>query len=78
MRFRYAAEAATQQAYEDGQAALRAGDFTAYGEAQDRLNAALQRADAAAQALGVVPKPTGTPSPTSSAVPSASPASNVS
>ena len=67
-----------QQAYDDGQAALRAGDFTAYGEAQDRLNEALQRADEAAQALGVVPKPSESPTPTSSPVPSATPASNLS
>ena len=36
-----------QQAYADGQAALAQGDFGAYGEAQDRLAEALQRAAAA-------------------------------
>ena len=36
-----------QRAYEDGQIALAKGDFTAYGEAQDRLKAALDAAAAA-------------------------------
>lgn len=36
-----------QRAYADGQAALAQGDFGAYGEAQDRLAEALQRAAAA-------------------------------
>ncbi len=36
-----------QKAYNDGQTALRAGDFAAYGEAQKRLEAALDRAQAA-------------------------------
>ncbi|HUR51531.1 MAG TPA: UPF0182 family protein [Mycobacteriales bacterium] len=35
---------AAQQAYDDMQAALRAGDFTRYGEALSRLKAALDRA----------------------------------
>jgi uncharacterized membrane protein (UPF0182 family) len=38
---------AAQSAYDDGQAALARGDFAAYGEAQDRLKAAL---DAIAEA----------------------------
>ncbi len=33
-----------QRAYEDAQAALREGDFTAYGEAIDRLGQAIERA----------------------------------
>jgi hypothetical protein len=37
-----------QQAYEDAQAAQRAGDWATYGEALDRLEAALARAAAAA------------------------------
>ena len=41
--------AAAQSAYDDGQAALARGDFAAYGEAQDRLKAALD-AIAAAEA----------------------------
>lgn len=42
-----------QQAYADGQAALAEGDFGAYGQAQDRLEEALQRAAAAeAQLVG--------------------------
>ncbi len=36
-----------QSAYEAGQAALARGDFAAYGQAQDRLKAALDRAAAA-------------------------------
>lgn len=37
------AVADVQQAYEDGQEALRAEDLTAYAEAQDRLDQAIQR-----------------------------------
>jgi hypothetical protein len=40
-----AAIADAQQAYDDAQAAQRAGDWTAYGEALDRLEAALARAE---------------------------------
>jgi hypothetical protein len=36
-----------QQAYEDGQAALTKGDWTAYGDAQRRLGAALKQAEQA-------------------------------
>ena len=35
------------EAYEEGQAALREGDFAAYGEANERLKEALDRAKAA-------------------------------
>jgi uncharacterized protein len=42
-----AALADIQQAYADGEAALRRGDFTAYGEAQTRLQEAITRAVAA-------------------------------
>ncbi|MCA1825040.1 MAG: UPF0182 family protein [Frankia sp.] len=41
-----------QKAYDDGQAALRRGDFTAYGEAQSRLADALRRATAASRRSG--------------------------
>ena len=37
----------SRQAYDDGQAALKAGDFAAYGEAQKRLQAAITAAAAA-------------------------------
>jgi uncharacterized protein len=52
-----------QKAFDDGQVALKAGDFTAYGAAQDRLKAALARLGATA------PKPSASspapsPSPT--------------
>jgi uncharacterized membrane protein (UPF0182 family) len=40
------------QAYSDGQAALAAGDFAAYGEAQTRLQQAIAAAIAAEQSLG--------------------------
>ncbi|MGE5764079.1 MAG: hypothetical protein ACM3ZF_09455, partial [Mycobacterium leprae] len=40
------------RAFRDGQAALRRGDFGAYGEAQRRLQDALGRALAAQQAAG--------------------------
>ena len=60
-----------QAAYDDGREALRDGDFAAYGEAQKRLDDAIQRAVAAAPQGGsvtVTPSPTGTatatPTPT--------------
>ncbi|MFZ0325207.1 MAG: UPF0182 family protein [Actinomycetes bacterium] len=59
-----------QQAYDDGQQALKDGNFAAYGKAQDELSAALDRAAAAAQALGV-PVPSQTPSPSTSPTPQA-------
>ena len=50
-------------AYEDGRDALANGDFTAYGEAQERLAAALRRVTEASSALtGVTPTPTPSPS----------------
>ena len=70
-----AAIAEISAAYAAGQEALRSGDFTAYGEAQDRLNAAIQRANALAPQLNVgtpTPSPTGSPSPTATPSPSPS------
>ena len=62
-------------AYEDGQAALAEGDFAGYGQAQQRLEDALQRAADAAAELGLseVPTPSdsATPEPTDSAEASA-------
>ncbi len=49
--------AEAQQAYSDGQAALKRGDFAAYGEAQKRLEAALAKAVAAAPEGGSVTMP---------------------
>lgn len=46
--------AAAQKAYDDGQSALRVGDFAAYGEAQARLKAAL---DQLARDAGASPSP---------------------
>jgi uncharacterized protein len=61
--------AAAQQAYADGQAALKAGDFAAYGQAQQRLAAALAKAESA-----LSPSPSATSSPTAAVTaPSASP-----
>jgi uncharacterized membrane protein (UPF0182 family) len=52
------------KAYNDGVAALAAGDFAAYGEAQDRLSEALDRATTAgSQIAGESLAPTPTPSP---------------
>jgi len=72
--------AAAQQAYIDGQKALARGDFTAYGEAQKRLNDALAVA-AAASSGSPVPTPTesgATPAPTGSGDPSAIPLPDIS
>jgi uncharacterized membrane protein (UPF0182 family) len=57
-----------QQAIADSQAALQKGDFAAYGAAQERLSAAINRAVAAQQAgeQAAAPAPTGTPSPSPS------------
>jgi uncharacterized membrane protein (UPF0182 family) len=48
------------RAFEDGQAALRANDFAAYGQAQDRLRTALERLSAA-EAPAQAPAPTDAP-----------------
>ncbi|MEY4323784.1 MAG: hypothetical protein RL410_1565 [Actinomycetota bacterium] len=42
---------AAQKAYDDGQAALKQGDFSAYGAAQKRLAAAIKQAQAASAEL---------------------------
>ncbi|WP_251153160.1 UPF0182 family protein [Cellulosimicrobium sp. Marseille-Q4280] len=47
--------AAAQQAIEDGQTALAEGDFAGYGEAQERLQQALESALAAEQELDAAP-----------------------
>ena len=58
------------QAIRDGQTALAAGDFAAYGEAQKRLSEALQRAlDAEAKVAAGTGAP-ATPAPTASPTPS--------
>ena len=51
-----------ERALNDAEAALAAGDFTAYGEAQQRLADAIQRAVDARQGAAA-PAPTGSPSP---------------
>ena len=56
-----AAIAAAQKAFGDGQAALKAGDFGAYGRAQDALRMALSQLGATAQ-----PSAAPTPSPSAS------------
>ena len=60
--------AAAQTAYADGQAALAKGDFAAYGAAQKRLEAQLNKAAEAAKAIA---NPTTSASPEPSASPSA-------
>ncbi len=52
------------QAYEDAQAALTQGNFTAYGQAQDRLADALRRISSAGGSItGLTPSATPTPTP---------------
>ncbi len=64
-----AAIADIQRAYDAGQAALKKGDFAAYGQAQDQLSAAIKRANDLSAQLGAT---TATASPSPSASPSAS------
>ena len=61
-----------QAAYQAGQAALKAGDFAAYGDAQKRLDTAIKRAQALAPQL-VVAGATPSPSPSGAATPAPSP-----
>ena len=57
-----------QKAFADGQDALKKGDWTAYGEAQKRLQSAVQDAIAAQPTGSVtVPAPSGTATPSPSA-----------
>ncbi len=55
-----------QDAYDQGQAALKAGDFAAYGEAQKKLEQAIEKAEAAVPTGASTPSssPTSTPKPT--------------
>jgi hypothetical protein len=70
-----AALVAIQQAYNDGQTALKTGDFAAYGAAQKRLQSAIAAAVAAAPSGSVtLPTPTATkttpaPAPSATAKP---------
>jgi uncharacterized membrane protein (UPF0182 family) len=52
-----------QKAFDDGEAALKKGDFAAYGAAQNRLKAALDALNRATGTAPVTPTPTATPSP---------------
>jgi uncharacterized protein len=71
--------AQASQAYADGQAALKAGDFSAYGQAQSRLQATLGRLTALTRATPTpTPTPTGSGSPTPGTTPSATPSTAVS
>lgn len=63
-----AALAEVQKQYDAGQTALKAGDWTAYGNAQKALQAAIQRA--------ITLQPTGTTTVTPSATSSGAPPSN--
>ncbi len=62
-----------QAAYAAGQEALKTGDFTAYDQAQKRLDAAIKRANAIAPLLTSA---TPSPSPSGSPTPSPSPSSS--
>ncbi|HYJ76605.1 MAG TPA: UPF0182 family protein [Kineosporiaceae bacterium] len=55
--------AAAQAAYNEGQAALKRGDFAAYGKAQQKLASALQQARDAEQRLVSTPAASATPKP---------------
>jgi len=69
--------AAAQQAIQDGQIALQAGDFAAYGDSQDALSTALANAIAAEERIQVaqggtveeIPLVGATPAPSASATP---------
>ncbi|MGW2957622.1 UPF0182 family membrane protein [Streptomyces sp. NPDC001220] len=64
-----------QKAFTAGQEALKKGDWTAYGKAQDELRDALSRAEAAqskAGGTGGGASPSSSPSPATSASPTAS------
>jgi uncharacterized membrane protein (UPF0182 family) len=68
-----AALAEVQQAFSDGQDALKKGDFAAYGEAQKRLQTAIAKAVAAAPSGSVVlPTPSATAT-TAAPAPSSTP-----
>ena len=62
-----------QKAISDADAALKAGDFTAYGEAQKALQEAIDRAVAAQRAGGTTDGSSPSPSPTGSTSPSGTP-----
>jgi uncharacterized protein len=63
-----------QQAVNDADAALKAGDFAKYGEAQTRLKAAIAAAAAAAPTGTATLTPGATPTSTATASPSTTPA----
>jgi uncharacterized membrane protein (UPF0182 family) len=59
-----------QKAFDDGQSALKTGDWTAYGKAQQALQDALKRAAAARPAgAAASPAPSGSPAPSASPTP---------
>ncbi|HEU4676501.1 MAG TPA: UPF0182 family protein [Motilibacteraceae bacterium] len=62
-----------QKAVSDAKAALAAGDFAAYGKAQQDLQNALDRAVAAEQGQGSTPSPSPSPSGSSGAAAQATP-----
>jgi uncharacterized membrane protein (UPF0182 family) len=69
-----AALADVQKALADGQEALKNGDWAAYGDAQKRLQAAVQDAIAAEPTgSATIPAPSGTATPSPSAIPSPTP-----
>jgi uncharacterized membrane protein (UPF0182 family) len=58
--------AEAQAAYDEGQAALKSGNFAAYGQAQQKLAAALQRASQAEQRLAASSSPSSSGTPKTS------------
>lgn len=62
-----------QEAYTDGQEALKNGDFATYGEAQERLKAALDKVARLQKQLGNQPGPTPTPGTSVSPTPGTTP-----
>lgn len=72
-----AALAEVEAQYTAGQAALKAGDFAAYGEAQKKLEAAIRKAQGLAPQLTAgTPPASPSPSPSPSASPSPSPSAS--
>ncbi|WP_214412747.1 UPF0182 family membrane protein [Sphaerisporangium fuscum] len=67
------AYANAQKAYDDGQKAIKSGDFAAYGEAQKRLEQALKDLQSALGQQKAAPSPTATPAPSSASALTATP-----
>jgi uncharacterized protein len=62
-----------QKAYDDGQKAIKSGDFAGYGEAQKRLAQALKDLESALGKQKATPSATPTPAPSSASAATATP-----